>query len=46
MRRQVRIPIFSNLLDSVTIDEKYNLSDISDSFDDTLNYKINKDNNK
>lgn len=43
MRRQVRIPIFSNLLDSVAIDDKYNLN-ISDTLNDSLQYKIDKNN--
>lgn len=42
MRRQVRIPIFSNLLDTAVIDDRLDL-DLSEVYDDILKYKIDKD---
>lgn len=48
MRRQVRIPIFSNLLDSAVVDDRLDL-DLSDSYDQLIKYKIeldNEDNNE
>ena len=46
MRRQVRIPVFSNLLDSAVVDDRLDL-DLTDSYDKLVKYKIklnNKDN--
>ena len=45
MRRQVRIPVFSNLMDSAVIDDKLDL-DITDSYDKLIEYKINLDSDK
>lgn len=39
IRRQVRIPIFSNLMDSAVIDDKLDL-DITDAYDKLIDYKI------
>ena len=46
MRRQVRMPVFSNLLDSAVVDDRLDL-DLTDSYDKLIKYKIklnNKDN--
>ena len=40
IRRQVRVPMFSNVLDPYAIDERL---DIPDAKDTIYNYKINKD---
>ena len=40
IRRQVRVPMFSNLLDPYVIDERLNVPDSSTSI---YRYKINKD---
>ena len=40
IRRQVRVPMFSNVLDPYAIDERL---DIPDTKDTIYNYKINKD---
>ena len=42
MRRQVRLPVFSNLLEPVHVDEKLEI-DISDTLKDALTYKIDKE---
>ena len=44
MRRQVRIPIFSNLLDSAVVDDRLDL-DLSNSYDQLIKYKIDLSNN-
>lgn len=45
MRRQVRLPIFSNLLDAYALDENLEL-DLQSTYDTISDYKINKDNYK
>ena len=45
MRRQVRIPVFSNLMDSAVVDDKLDL-DITDSYNKLIEYKINLDSDK
>ena len=42
MRRQVRLPVFSNLLEPVHVEEKLEI-DISDTLKDALTYKIDKE---
>lgn len=43
MRRQVRMPMFSNLLDSAVVDDRLDL-DLSDSYDQLIKYKIDLSN--
>ena len=43
MRRPVRIPIFSNLLDAYAIDDLLDV-DLAETYDDIADYKINRDN--
>lgn len=45
MRRQVRLPIFSNLLDAYALDETLGL-DLGNTYDNISDYKINKNNYK
>ena len=44
MRRQVRMPVFSNLLDSAVVDDRLDL-DLSNSYDQLIKYKIDLSNN-